>query len=239
MGFGSSTTGAGGPPAMTGAGVVEGVRRILPLSLFVVPFGLAFGAAAVEKGLSPAEAMLMSALVFAGASQFAALDLWGETLPLLSIALVVLAVNARHLILGASLSPYMRTLPRRERLLALAFMTDANFADSYAAFRSGARDVGILLGGGLWLWVAWNAGTAAGAVAGSSAGDLDRFGIDVVMLAFFTALVTGAMEGRRSLVPVIAAVIVAILTIDLLPTGWNVVVAALAGGLAGGLFRGA
>ncbi|EWH03138.1 AzlC family ABC transporter permease [Halomonas sp. BC04] len=58
------------------AGIIVGIRRMAPLCLFVVVFGLAFGVAALSRGLSGLEAMLMSALVFAGASQFAALELW-------------------------------------------------------------------------------------------------------------------------------------------------------------------
>ena len=51
--------------------------RLFPISLFVVAFGAAFGLAATQKGLLPLEAMLMSTTVFAGASQFAATDMWG------------------------------------------------------------------------------------------------------------------------------------------------------------------
>lgn len=223
------------PMRLSGAGVAEGARRILPVSVFVVPFGVAFGAAAIDRGLTPAEAIAMSATVFAGASQFAAIDLWGSPMPFLSVALVVLAVNARHLILGAALSPWLNPVPPRRRFLALAFLTDANFADSRAAFANGARDAGILLGGGIVLWATWLVGTATGALLGNAIGALDRWGIDVVMVAFFAALVVGGLSSRAQVPPVAIAVVVAVATLDVLPTGWNVVVAALAGGLAGGL----
>ncbi len=228
---------ASGGICLSGAGVRLGLRRLLPVSLFVVPFGLAFGAAAIEQGMTAAQALVMSALVFAGASQFAALDLWGETLPFLSLALVVLAVNARHIILGAALSPWVNALSRSKRILALSLMSDANFADSHAAFRGGIRDVGVLLGGGLMLWTSWMIGTGAGALAGSSLGSLDRFGVDVVMAAFFAAVVVGGLKTPASVVPVVVACTVAVATLPLLPAGWNIVAAALCGGLAGALRR--
>ena len=51
--------------------------------------------------------MFMSVAIYAGASQFAALDLWYAPLPLATLALTVLAVNARHILLGASLAPWL------------------------------------------------------------------------------------------------------------------------------------
>lgn len=220
---------------MTATGVRLGIRRLLPISVFVVPFGLAFGAAAVEQGLTPTQSIVMSATVFAGASQFAALDLWRAPLPHLSLALVVLAANARHIILGAALSTWVNTLSRGRRFLALSVLSDANFADSHAAFKAGATDVGILLGGGIALWTTWVLGTAIGAVAGSTIGALDRFGIDVVMVAFFAAVVAGGLKSRASIVPVATAAIVAVATLDVLPAGWNIIAAALCGGVAGAL----
>ena len=220
---------------MTLAGVSQGVRRLLPIAVFVVPFGLAFGAAAVEQGLTALQAIVMSALVFAGASQFAALDLWQAPMPFLSLALVALAVNARHIILGAARSAPVNALPRQKRFLALMLLSDANFADSHAAFKTGAADAGILLGGGLALWVTWVCGTAVGALAGSSIGDLQRFGVDVVMAAFFAAVVTGGLKSRGSLAPVATASGVAVATLGLLPAGWNVIAAALCGGAVGAL----
>ena len=47
------------------AGLCEGARRLLPVAVFVVPFGVAFGAAALAQGLTAAQALAMSALVFA------------------------------------------------------------------------------------------------------------------------------------------------------------------------------
>ena len=220
---------------MTLGGVLKGVRRLLPVAVFVIPFGLAFGAAAVEQGLTASQAIAMSASVFAGAAQFAALDLWQAPLPYLSLALVVLAINARHVILGAALSAQVNALPPAKRFLALLLLSDANFADSHAAFKEGATDAGILLGGGLSLWVTWVCGTAVGALAGSSVGDLQRFGVDVVMAAFFAAVVAGGLKSRGSVVPVATASLIAVATLGLLPSGWNIIAAALCGGAVGAL----
>ena len=221
------------PVILTYRGAVRGARRLLPVSLFVVPFGIAFGVAAIEAGMSVGQAIAMSAFIFAGASQFAALDLWHGPLPYMSLALVVLAVNARHLILSAAISPYVNQLRPGRWFLALFLLSDVNFADSYKLVKSGERDVGLILGGGLLMWVAWLAATTVGVFAGAVVTNLDRFGVDVVMAAFFAALTVGSVGSWRSAVPVLAACAVALATLPFLPSGWNIIAAALAGGFVG------
>lgn len=83
--------------------VWAGLVKLVPLSLFVIAFGAAFGLAATQAGLTESSAILMSTLVFAGASQFAALDFWGTQVPIVPLVLTVFAINARHLLMGASL----------------------------------------------------------------------------------------------------------------------------------------
>lgn len=214
-------------------GVRLGIQRLLPVAIFVVPFGIAFGAAAIAQGLAAYEAIAMSAAVFAGAAQFAALDMFADPLPYLSLAMVALAINARHVILGAALSRWVNTLSAGKRLLSLSVLSDANFAEAHRAFKSGEKDVGILLGGGLVLWANWVLGTAIGALAGSSLGNLDRFGIDVVMAAYFAAAVSSEIRGCRTVPPLVVAALIAVTTAGVVPTGWNIIAGALAGGLTG------
>ena len=217
------------------SGLRAGAWRLGPVSIFVLPFGLAYGAAAKDAGLGPLEATLTSALVFAGAAQFAALDLAGSPGALLSLALVVLAVNARHTVLGAALAPWLNRLPVGRRMIACMMISDANFTVARTAFRSGETDAGILVGGGLVLWSVWVVSTALGAGAGQAIGDLTRFGLDTVMVCFFAAMVVREVRVGPSkagiVTTVLTAVVVVMLTTSLLPVGWDVIAAALAGGL--------
>jgi 4-azaleucine resistance transporter AzlC len=206
---------------------------IAPLAAFVVPFGIAFGVAASAKGMPPDISIFMSVAIFAGASQFAALDLWHAPLPLATLALTVLAVNARLILLGAALAPWLLKVPVMRRLAALLVLNDSNFAYAMAAHARGETDAGILLGSGLLMWAMWAASTAAGAVAGSLLGDLSRFGLDAVMVAYFAAIVVGQWKGRPDLAPFAAAAAVAVAATYVLPTGWHIVAGALAGGLVG------
>lgn len=75
------------------------------MALSSIAFGLVFGVAARQAGLSLAEASLMSALVFAGSSQFVAIGIWGSPVPVFAVVLATLIVNARHLLMGRRCAP--------------------------------------------------------------------------------------------------------------------------------------
>lgn len=214
------------------AAFFRGMRDTAVLALFVVPFGAAVGATAVAQDLSATASLVMSALVFAGASQFAALELWVEPLPLVSIAMITLAVNARFLILGAALAPWINQLRGFSWFITCMSLVDANFPYARSRLRE-QPDIGALLGSGAILWLAWVFGTALGAGAGRLLGSLDVFGMDVLMGGLFMAFVVQDLRQSRRFLPVVVAAVVAVVTRDVLPAGWNVVLAALAGGLSG------
>lgn len=85
---------------LTLAGIRRGGRRLFPIAVFTVPFGIAFGIAAFESGLSSFQAVSMSVVTFSGAAHFATLDFWTEPFAFGSLAMVVLALNARHIIMN-------------------------------------------------------------------------------------------------------------------------------------------
>ena len=219
------------PVTITLIGVRLGAKRLLPLALFVVPFGIAFGVAAVEQGMSAPQAVAMSALVFSGTAQFAALDFWQDPIAFLSLALVALALNGRHIIMGAALSPWLNRLAIGKRLAIVGLLSDVNFADSHGVLKSGENDLGPLLGGGIALWITWVAGTAIGALGGSFLGDPETYGIDVVMVCFFAAAAAGHLRTASNAAPIIIAALVAASTAGWLPLGWNIILGALAGAL--------
>ena len=106
--------------------VWAGFKQLLPISVFVMVFAIAFGLAAAQTGLSEGSTVLMSTLVFAGAAQFAVLDLWGEHVPAVPLIVTVFAINARHLLMGATLYPWLRELPRTKRYGVMTMVSDAN-----------------------------------------------------------------------------------------------------------------
>jgi len=213
--------------------VWTGFKQLVPLSVFVVVFGVAFGLAAAQSGLSAPAIIAMSTLVFAGASQFAALELWGPQVSLLTLVITVFAINARHLLMGATLYPWLRHLPTRKRYGVMLVASDANWALSMQAFSRGQPGLGLLLGGGLALWSFWIFGTWLGVYFGSVIQDPERFGLDMVMGCFLLAMVVGGEKNLRMLVIWTLAASSSILAYWFLPENSHVIVGAITGGLVG------
>lgn len=230
------------PPArarITRAGVLQGARRIFPFALLIVPFGIAFGVAAGETGLSVPTAIAMSASTMAGAAQLAVLDVWAPSMPwfpLIAITFAVtFAVNARHILMGASLHVWLRDLGWLQRLAAVITLTDVTWAMSLAAYKKGERDVGLLIGSGIAMWLAWILGTWLGIVFGRQIGEPRAFGFDVLILAFFAALLVSMWKRATTFIPWLVAGSVSFVAFLFLPNNWHIIVGALAGGITGAL----
>ncbi len=217
----------------TRRGVALGARDLVPVGITVLLFGVVFGLLARDSGLAAAEALLMSGMVFAGASQFAALALWQDPLPWLAILGSTLAVNARLMLLGAALLPWLRRLPRARVFLSLAFLTDANWAITLRRLHQGWDDLGHLLGGGLLLYVIWLAGTALGGYGGALIGDPRAWSIDVLPLACFVAFTVPFWRGPASLLPWGVAAGLTLALEPWLAGGLAMLVGALTGSLLG------
>jgi 4-azaleucine resistance transporter AzlC len=217
----------------THAGIVRGMRDIAPLMLAMVPYGMAFGVAAMQKGLDPLSIMLLSGAVFAGSAQFAALDLWVAPLSLWPVWLTTLAINARHLLYGAALYPWLRGIGTTKRFPIVAVLTDSTYVYATQAEAKGERDAGALLGAGALTWLVWVLSTAVGAYLGGTIPDPKKFGIDVVMAAFFAISLTGLWKGSDTLKPWAAAAVAALIGMWTLPSGWHVIAGGLAGGIVG------
>lgn len=223
--------------ALTRPLVWSGFRQMVPIALFVLVFGAAFGLAATQQGLDTPWTVLMSSSVFAGAAQFAVLDLWGPQVPMLPLALTVFAINARHLLMGATLYPWLRQLPPAQRYGVMALASDSNWALCMQALGRGQPGLGLLLGGGLALWVFWIVGTVLGTQVGSLIADARRWGLDMVMGCFLLAMVVGGQKNPRMLLIWAVAAGASLAAWRWLPENSHVVTGTLAGGLLGLLWK--
>lgn len=213
--------------------VWSGFKTLLPLSLFVTVFGIAFGLAASQGGLGDTATVLMSTLVFAGASQFAALELWGPEVPLFTLLVTVFAINARHLLMGATLYPWLEPLSPGRRYAIMLVASDANWAMAIQAFARDRPGLGLLLGGGIALWSFWVLGTWLGLRVGGAVSDPASLGLDMVMGCFLLAMVLSGEKNLRMLMIWTVAAGASLLAFYFLPENSHVVVGAIAGGLAG------
>lgn len=176
----------------------RGVRDTLPLLLGVAPFGLVAGIAAVEAGLDLSQAVGMSVVVFAGASQLAALDLLGRDAPLAVVVLTAVVINLRMVMYSASIAPYFREFSAKWKAGLAYVLTDQAYALSIARYRSSRAidEKAYYVGTAVTLWVVWQVTTVAGVFLGT--GVPESWGLEFTVPLIFLALLVPAMEDRAT-----------------------------------------
>ncbi len=198
----------------------------LGIGVAVGVYGVSFGVLAVASGLSPAQACVMSMLVFTGASQFAFVGVLaggGGALAAMGPAVMLAVRNAAY---GLSLTSILP--PRlRDRALAAHLVIDETTAMARAQSDPAAARHAFLATG-VSVWVFWNAGTLAGALVGGGIGDPQTLGLDAMFPAAFLALLAPQLRRPGAPVAAIAGVAIALALVPFAPAGVPVV-AALAG----------
>jgi 4-azaleucine resistance transporter AzlC len=192
--------------------------------------GVSYGAIAVSSGFPVWAPMLMSLLVFAGASQFMFVGIVAAGGNPFAAVLAGLLVNARHVPFGFAIGDI---LGRRwsTRLAGSHLMIDESVAFALAQREAHQRRAAYW-GCGIALFACWNVGVLAGAFAGTAISDTDAFGLDAAFPAVLLALVLPSLRDRAARLPVLIGVAVALAATPFLPAGLPVLLA-LIGVLAG------
>src|SRR5689334_3238715 len=210
-----------------------GVRAEFPLLIGVFPFGLIYGALALNAGLSKTAAQLMSSIVFAGSSQFITAQLVHEATPGLVIVLTIAVVNLRHMLYSASLAPYLSSLPLRWKALLSYLLTDEAYAATVIHYENaGVTPFGhwFFLGAGFSLWFTWQASTAVGIFLGAAIPE--SWSLDFALPLTFIAMVVPVLKNRTAVAAALSAGIVALLAYTL-PYKVGLILAAFVGIIVG------
>ncbi len=219
----------------TTAGLRAGIRGCLPLLVGVTPFGLVCGIVAQGAGLSRLEAVLMSALCYAGSAQLVALAGWTHPAPVLAASFAALVVNLRLALMGPVLSPWLDRLCGWRLWGSLFVMADQNWAQALTDMNAGGRDAAVLFGSGLIMWAWWVVTTAIGYALGSALRPPPGHPVFFAALAVFISMLVPMWRGRSDVAPWGVAAVVAVLAARLLPGSWYIIAGALAGSLVGAL----
>ncbi len=216
---------------------LRGCLASSPFVIVVVPFAVLFGVVATEAGLDLFQVMLFSFSVFAGASQFAAVQLMQDQAPVLIVLATSLAVNLRMVMYSVAMAPHLGAAPLGTRALMAYFLVDQSFAASQAEFEARPdqplRDkVAFFFGSVTPIAPLWFVATFAGAAMGQAIPP--EFALDFAVPITFLAIVAPML---RSLPHVVAAgvSIVAALVLVGLPSGAGLLVAAALAMTAGAL----
>ena len=195
-------------------GFIAGLGASVPVVIGYVPAAIAFGVAARGAGLGTTEALLMSLVVYSGASQFAIVGLVAAGVPWLVTAATALVLGLRHVIYGPSPSPHLRGLTPRHSALAAFGLTDEVFAVAASSLPRRPAGLGWLLGLELGTYASWTLGSLLGAAAGAALVGVFPVlapALSFALPALFVALLVPMMKApaREMRKPIVASVLAA------------------------------
>jgi 4-azaleucine resistance transporter AzlC len=211
----------------------SGIKAELPLLIGVFPFGMIYGVLALEAGIPASAAQAMSAIVFAGSSQFIVTQLVENNTPALVMILTIFIVNLRHALYSASIAPYVSKLSKGWKALLAYLLTDEAYAITITHYnQEGVQPTShwYFLGAGLALWITWQISTAAGILVGAVIPA--AWSLDFTLSLTFIALLMPLIQDKPSLGAALAAGIVAVLGVSM-PFKLGLVAAALTGTVVG------
>ena len=214
------------------------MRLFLPVAISIASDGLVWGVLAGQAGLGPFEVLLMSGIVYAGSSQFVAIDMWSPAgLPIASIVIATAVINLRMLLMTATLRPQFETVPRWQAVLAMFLVSDEVWAMTMAERAKGGGGPAFMLGCGTLAWIGWVGSTLAGRMLGAIIDDPAAYGLDFAFTATFLALLLSMWKRRGDLVRWLAGGTIAIGVSMIVPGTWYIIAGGLGGSFIGALVQ--
>ncbi|MCE2852248.1 MAG: AzlC family ABC transporter permease [Roseiflexaceae bacterium] len=201
----------------------------------VAPFGMVYAVSALAAGLSIWETLGMSLIVFAGASQFTAVGLFGSGANPWTIIATTAIINARHLLLAASTASYIRRAPTWLRALVAFQLTDETYAVGIQHFAKHGGDAWYQFGSNLSLYVVWAASTVIGSLLGALIPDPGALGLDLIFPLTFIAFTVPLLRDRINRVVAGLAAVISVGTALILPGSWYVLSAGILASAVGAL----
>jgi 4-azaleucine resistance transporter AzlC len=212
---------------------LDGVRAEIPLLIGVFPFGMIYGALALNAGLSAFASQMMSSIVFAGSAQFITAQLVQDSAPGFVIILTIAVVNLRHMLYSASLAPYLKHLSTKWKFLLSYLLTDEAYAPTALHYEEkGVTSNGhwFLLGAGISLWTIWQVSTALGIFLSTRIPE--ELPLDFALPLTFIAMLVPILKKRPMIAAALSAGATALLAYHL-PFKLGLILAALVGIIVG------
>ena len=211
-----------------------GAATVVPLLVGVIPFGLVAGATPTAEGLGGGVAVGLSTIVFAGASQLAAVDVLADGGSALVAVLAACTINLRMLLYSASLAPYLAGEPLGRRLAAAYLLTDQAYAVSIIRWTAGDEPrwrLPFYFGAAFTLWFLWQLCTVVGVVIGAALpADVP---LDFAVPLVFLVLLVPAVTSRPAVVAAVVGGAAAVIAGEAGAGPLSVIVGALSGIAAG------
>jgi 4-azaleucine resistance transporter AzlC len=206
----------------------KGLQSGISIAIGYVPIALTFGLLAKTTGLSIGETVMMSMIVFAGASQYMSLSLIALGTGILEIILTTFIVNIRHFLMAASLNEKVEFDRVFNRIVYSFGITDETF--SVAAIQPGKLTTGYMFGLNLIAYASWVLGSGVGFAIGAGLPETLQQSMSIALYAMFIGLLVPSMKQGVKVVflAALAACFNTVFTMtEWLSTGWAIVAATL------------
>lgn len=212
----------------------EGFIVALPVVVGYIPIAIGFGLLSKNTGVSFRDTGLFSFVVYAGASQFMALDFIRAGVSMGSIILATFLLNLRHMMMSASLSVSFSQVDRKFLPLIAFGITDETF--SVASFNKEKIDLPFILTLNILAWGSWGLGTMLGFLVGELLPNSIQSSLGIGLYAMFAALLFP--EFKKSLNPFYLFLISGILYVILyyskiFTSGWDIILGIVISSLLG------
>lgn len=204
--------------------IKPGLIAAIPIVVGYFPVAMAFGLLSKTVELSLLDSCLFSFIVFAGASQFMALDLIKAGISFWDIILATFLLNLRHFMMSASLAVRLKEI-KKGWLPFVAFgITDESFA--VASLKEGQLNLSYILTLQTAAYLAWAAGTFTGYLIGTALPEALQNSLGVGLYAMFTAILVPEIKKSNSVLCLSLLAGALYLIIDycsFFPAGWNLI----------------
>jgi len=214
-----------------------GVIATLPFWPGAALFGLVYAVTARAAGLSGPEIVGMSLLVHAGSAQFTAVNLIAGGAGSVAVIFGTMIANARYVLIGSSVAPYVADRPLWWRLVYAFHLSDESYAIATAGFLRGVATPQYALGANLGRVLPWVGSAIIGVIVGAAIPSLTRWGIDLVIPLTFLGLLIPLLKNRRAVGVALCSGLLALLGVTFLPGTWYLVVAGVGGSIIGAAWQ--
>jgi len=222
-------------PAKT-ARFLQGMKKGIPIMVGYIPIAIAYGVIASEAHIPILLTVLMSMLVYAGASQFMAVQMITVSTAAFEIILATFILNLRHLIMSLSLHNALERVPLKWKALLSFGITDESFAMATLEEESGQKDAFFISGLFTAAYSAWVVGSVVGALLYQWIPSSISESMSIALYAMFIGLLIPAVKRSWSKAAIagLSMAICAGFYYGLeMSMGWSIVSATIAASVAG------
>jgi len=206
---------------------VRGIKAALPIVMGYLPIGIAYGILAVKAGLNTFETVLMSLMVFAGSSQFIAINMIEMNFGFLPIVFTTFLVNLRHLLMSASMGLKLKGSPEHLVPVLSFLITDESFAISTTNIDKYDYRHYYFLGLGTTAYLSWVLSSYIGATIGFLIHEISIPALDFVLPAMFIALLVIQIRKKTDVLIAVVGGTSSLLFLYLIPGNWNIILATI------------